>query len=180
MPRSGVHREMDNLSVRLSQNLDRWFPELVRALEHELFSGLRSLAGADAEDLAQETFVRAYQALGSYPANRVATMSLRPWIWTIALNLGRNHRRALNRRPRAVELEDYGRPDPEPVDAVAWETRLRKLSVPIRRAVMLRHVVGLDYDEIATALGRPLGTVKADVHRGLDRLRTMMEEEDER
>ncbi len=170
---------MDNLPSRLSEDLDRWFPELVRNLQHEIFSGLRSLAGADAEDLAQETFVRAYQALGSYPRARVAQMSLRPWIWTIALNLGRNHLRSRNRRPRAVELDDFGHTDPEPIDLAAWQGRFQTLSVPMRRAVVLRHVVGLEYNEIAIALGRPVGTVKADVHRGLERLRTMMEDEDE-
>lgn len=169
--------QMDNLALRLSQDLDRWFPDLVRALQHELYSGLRSLAGSDAEDLAQETFVRAYRALGSYPPARVAEMALRPWVWTIALNLGRNHLRTLSRRPRAVELEEHGQPDPEPVDWADWGKRLRRLSAPIRKAVVLRHVAGLDYDEISVVLARPVGTVKADVHRGLNRLRTMMEEE---
>lgn len=170
---------MDSLPARLSADLDRWFPDLVRALQNELYSGLRSLAGADAEDLAQETFIRAYRALSDYEPARVEKLALRPWIWTIALNVGRNHLRALNRRPRAIALEDVGRPDPEPIDTTAWEQRLARLSLPIRRAVVLRHVVGLDYDEISLALERPVGTVKADVHRGLERLRTMMEEEDE-
>jgi RNA polymerase sigma-70 factor (ECF subfamily) len=172
-------KEMEGLSIRLSEDLDRWFPDLVRALEHDLYSGLRSLAGSDAEDLAQETFVRAYQAMSEYPPSRIAAMALRPWIWTIALNLGRNHLRALSRRPRVVELEEIGRPDPEPVDSMAWERRLNRLALPIRRAVVLRHVVGLDYVEIAAALDRPIGTVKADVHRGLERLRKMMEDENE-
>jgi RNA polymerase sigma-70 factor (ECF subfamily) len=43
--------------------------------------------------------------------------------------------------------------------------------------VVLRHVVGLPYDDIAAALDRPVGTVKADVHRGLGRLRTIISEE---
>jgi DNA-directed RNA polymerase specialized sigma24 family protein len=43
--------------------------------------------------------------------------------------------------------------------------------------VVLRHVVGLSYEELAAALGRREGTLKADVHRGLERLRTIMEEE---
>jgi RNA polymerase sigma-70 factor (ECF subfamily) len=170
---------MDSLSVRLSQDLDKWFPDVVRELERDLFSGLRSLAGAEAEDLAQETFVRAYQALRGYPKQRIAAIALRPWIWTIALNLGRNHLRAKSRRPQAVELLDFGATDPEPIDVAAWWRRLNGLSVPIRRAVVLRHVVGLDYDEISLALDRPVGTVKADVHRGLDRLRKIMEQENE-
>jgi RNA polymerase sigma-70 factor (ECF subfamily) len=60
---------------------------------------------------------------------------------------------------------------------MAWETRLQKLSLPIRKAVVLRHVVGLDYPEISSVTGRPVGTVKADVHRGLQRLKTIMEDE---
>jgi len=148
-------------------------------MQDEVFSGLRSLAGADAEDLAQETFIRAYQALSTYPSQRVSELRVRGWIWTIALNLGRNHLRALGRRPRAVVLDDFGGPDPEPVDATAWHERLGHLSASMRKAVVLRHVVGLDYAEIATVLERPVGTVKADVHRGLNRLRTIMEAEED-
>jgi DNA-directed RNA polymerase specialized sigma24 family protein len=43
---------------------------------------------------------------------------------------------------------------------------------------VLRHVVGLDYEEIAAALDRPVGTVKSDVHRGIEQLRTIMKEEE--
>ena len=52
------------------------------------------------------------------------------------------------------------------VEAATWDHRLRLLSDPLRHAVVLRHVVGLTYAEIADALNRPVGTVKADVHRG--------------
>ncbi len=45
----------------------------------------------------------------------------------------------------------------------------------MRAAVVLHHVVGLPYDEVAAALGRPVGTVKADAHRGLARLRARLE-----
>lgn len=169
---------LTELRVQLAEDLDRAFPELVEGLQTELFSGLRSLAGNDAEDLAQETFIRAYRALADYEPDRVRNLSLRGWIWTIALNLGRNYLRDRSRRPMvALEVNDTGREDPEPPDWVAWEGRLQKLSIPIRRAVVLRHVVGLDYPEIASVMERPVGTVKADVHRGLQRLRTIMEDE---
>jgi DNA-directed RNA polymerase specialized sigma24 family protein len=58
-----------------------------------------------------------------------------------------------------------------------WDRRLATLSAPVRSAVVLRHVVGLPYAEVAVALGRPVGTVKADVHRGLQRLRLLIESE---
>ena len=170
---------MDDLRLRLAEDLDGAFPQLVEGLQSELFSGLRSLAGGDAEDLAQETFIRAYRALSEYDADRVRNLSLRGWIWTIALNLGRNHLRDRARRPTvAGELFDVGQHDPEPPDWMAWNARLQQLSLPIRKAVVLRHVVGLDYPEISSVMGRPVGTVKADVHRGLQRLRTIMEDEE--
>ncbi len=169
---------MDPLCRRLASNLDEAFPDLVRSMQADLFSGLRPLAGSEAEDLAQETFIRAYRALQGYPPEQIRTLKLRGWIWTIALNLGRNHARDRARRPWIpTEGVDPGVPDPDPPDLAAWERRLARLSLPMRRAVVLRHVVGMAYDEIALALDRPEGTVKADVHRGLERLRTIMETE---
>lgn len=170
---------MDDLCRRLATDLDAGFPDLVEHLSSDVYSGLRRLAGpSEAEDLTQETFIRAYRALAGYDPDRIRSLQLRGWIWTIALNLGRNHARDRARRPTPVELEDrLGMEDAEPPDSRAWDRRLSALSSPQRRAVVLRHVVGLDYDEIARATGRAVGTVKSDVHRGLERLRRLMEEE---
>lgn len=169
---------MDDLCNRLARDLDGTFPDLVVAVRDDLYAGLRPLHGPEAEDLAQETLIRAYRALASYDAERIRTLSLRGWMWTIALNLGRNRHRDRSRRPIPVELEDrHGVDDPEPVDRAAWETRLSRLPAAQRRAVVLRHVVDLSYAEIAEATGRPEGTVKADVSRGLTRLRSIMQEE---
>lgn len=170
---------MDDLCIRLASDLDAAFPELVTDLADDVYSGLRRMAGADAaEDLTQETFIRAYRALQGYEAGRIRDLRLRGWIWTIALNLGRNHARDRDRRPTPVMLEDrFGAPDPEPVDSAAWDRRLAGLAPAQRRAVVLRHVVGLEYAEIAAATGRAEATVRSDVHRGLDRLRRILEEE---
>lgn len=174
----GFSLPMDELASRLARDLDTAFPDLVRSLQDDLHAGLRRLHGADAEDLCQETFIRAYRALGSYPPERVEELRLRGWIWTIALNLGRNRVRDLQRRPRPVPLEDrFGVHDPEPPDVLAWDRRLACLPAARRTAVVLRHVVGLGYAEIAAATGRPEGTVKADVHRGIEQLRSIMEDE---
>ncbi|HUO46137.1 MAG TPA: RNA polymerase sigma factor [Acidimicrobiia bacterium] len=169
---------MENLCRRLATDLEGAFPDLVFELQDDIYSGLRSLAGNEAEDLTQETFIRAYRALQSYPPEQIQGLKVRGWIWTIALNLGRNHARDRARRPVPVgtEIEPVS-DDPELPDLDAWQRRLAKLSVPMRKAVVLRHVVGLGYDEISLALSRPPGTVKADVHRGLVRLRSIMEKE---
>ena len=169
---------MEHLCERLARDLDGSFDDLVDALGDDVYSGLRRMHGDDAADLTQETFIRAYRALGTYDEARIRALRLRGWIWTIALNLGRNHVRDRSRRPQPVELHDvHPTADPEPVDSALWQRRLESLPHAQRRAVVLRHVVGLSYPELSEALGRPEGTVKTDVSRGLARLKTLIEEE---
>jgi RNA polymerase sigma factor (sigma-70 family) len=176
--RRGVLSLMDGLCERLADDLDAAFPDLVRALQNDMYSGLRSLAGPEAEDLTQETFIRAYRALSEYEPGRIRELKLRGWIWTIALNLGRNHLRARSRRPILVDREiEIRSDDPDYVDLGAWHRRLQGLPPRTRRAVVLRHVVGLGYEEIAIATGQAVGTVKSDVHRGLEKLRHILEDE---
>lgn len=177
---------MSALARRLSRDLDAAFPDLVRSLQDPVFSGVLRLTHdrSEAEDVTQEAFVRAYRALERYPTAQIRSLALRPWLWTIALNLCRNRARSKSRRPAEVTLTDVDTPSSQSTedDAIAavdddWRRRLATLSAPVRAAVVLRHVVGLGYDEIAAALGRPAGTVKSDVHRGVARLRTLLIEE---
>ena len=171
---------MDDLTEALSADLGTAFPMVVEVMGRQLFWGLRRICGdhQEAEDLTQETFIRAYKALDGYDSGRIRELQLRPWLWTIAMNLGRNHLRDRSRRPTYVEMTtDVGREDPEPVDGAAWDRRLSSLSESQRTAVVLRHVVGMGIGEIAEVTGRPEGTVKADVSRGLSRLRRAMEGE---
>jgi len=170
---------MDELTSALAADLDKAFPTLVDELGPRLYWGLRRLCGdhQEAEDLTQETFIRAYKALGAFDRARFEELRLAPWVWTIALNLGRNHLRDRSRRPRFVEIQDQGKEDPELADHQAWDERFAALSRNQRTAVVLRHVVGLGIGEISETTGRPEGTVKADIHRGLGNLRDMMEKE---
>lgn len=170
---------MEELSHRLARDLDGTFPEVVGRMSGRLFSGLRRIAGSreEAEDLTQETFIRAYKALIGYPPARIEDIRLEAWLWTIALNLGRNHLRDRARRPTPSAEADPRANDPDPTDELAWDSRLGRLGIQQRRAVVLRHVVGLGTGEISEITGRPEGTVKADIHRALARLKTIMEEE---
>jgi RNA polymerase sigma-70 factor (ECF subfamily) len=141
----------------------------------------------DAEDLTQETFIRAYRALLGYPPERRESLRIRGWLASITLNLARN--RARTRRPGAADLTAI----PEPPDeraasperqaerresAQRWQSLLATLPAHHRAAVELRHVEGLSYPEIAEALDKPVGTVKSDVHRGVARLRRAYEAEE--
>ena len=171
------------MNERLATDLDAAFSDFVSTYQDGLFSGSYRMTGdrGDAEDVTQETFVRAYRALRGYDADRIASLELRPWLWTIALNLYRNRARARARRPE-TELDGYeahtGGPEDGAVDRQHLAGLLADLPTPQRAAVVLRHVVDLSYDEMAEALGRPAGTLKADVHRGLERLRSALSKEE--
>ena len=169
---------MRDLCEKLAHNVDDAFPDFVREVGDDVYSGLRRMHAEDAADLTQETFVKAYSALRTYEADRIRNLQIRGWIWTIALNLGRNHVRDRSRRPQPAALHDiHGVGDPDPVDDALWNSRFARLATHQRTSVVLRHVVGLSYAEIALAVGRAEGTVKADVSRGLVKLRSIIEEE---
>lgn len=178
------HRSMDDalrsdeaLAARLAANLDGSFEALVSAHAGRLFSIALRFGGdrSDAEEAAQDALVRAYQALAGYDEGRIREIRLRPWLATIVLNVCRN--RARVKRVRTVELAFE--PSAEPaVDSLArsdekatWALLLATLPPAQRAAVVLRHVDGLSYTQMAEALGRPEGTLKAQVHRGLAALR---------
>jgi len=177
------------LPRRLAADLDGAFPDLVRSYSGGIYSGALQLTRNPhtAEDVAQETFLRAYRALLDYPPRRRAELRLGGWLWTIALNVCRNRHRARGRRPPELPLtgaeftsDEEGPEDAAVADAElgTWRRRLGRLPEPQRTAVVLRHVVGLAYEEIADATGRPVGTVKADVHRGIRRLERILATEE--
>ena len=89
------------LPAALAADRDAAFPHLVRALIDGVYSGALRLTGsrADAEDVTQEAFLRAYRALGAYPPERIRELRLREWVWTIAANLCRNRARSRQRHP---------------------------------------------------------------------------------
>ncbi len=173
----------------LADDLDSAFPTFLRHHQDLVYGlGRRMTAtSADAEDLAQETFIRAYRALATYDHDRKASLRPRGWLATIATNLGRN--RARRRTTPTANLETVAEPaatdrdEPENVaerrdDARRWRARLDRVPARYRRAVELRHVHGLSYAELAEALDRPVGTVKSDVHRGVAALRRILESEE--
>lgn len=158
---------------------ERIFERLVLDHQDRVFALALALTGNrhDAEEVAQDTFLRAYRALESYEPERVRDLKQRAWLHRIAVNVVRNRVRGV--RPRLVELngsEPDARSGPEEdvvrraeVDALA--ARVACLPQRYREAVVLRHVQELSYAEAAEVLGRPVGTVKANVHRGLKMLR---------
>ena len=181
------------LTAALAKNVDAAFERVVLAHQDRLYSiALRVLGNAsDAEEAAQDALVRAYRALAGYEAARIRELQLRPWLATIVLNLCRSRRgrrAAAGRPPLSFDAAEPGTMDPPAREqggpeasavrrdaATAWAQLLLTLPPAYRSAVVLRHVDGLSYPEMAVALERPEGTVKAQVHRGLVMLRTAYE-----
>ncbi|MER6251784.1 RNA polymerase sigma factor [Streptomyces sp. NPDC001584] len=173
------------LTELLATDLDDGFTELVRTQAGTVRSVLLRLSGSarDADDLGQETFLRAYSALREYPPERRGQLQPRAWLLTIAANVWRNHVRTLSRRPgvadgievTAIEIPD-GSPGPEQraLDGARRARLVAALSgLPDhhRLPVVLRHIGELSYQEVAAILNCPVGTVKAQVSRGLATLR---------
>jgi RNA polymerase sigma-70 factor (ECF subfamily) len=180
------------LAHQLARDIDAAFPALVAAHSDRLYSiALRLLGdGRDAEEVAQDALVRAFRAMHDYPRERVAALRLRPWLASITVNLARNKRRRHDDRQPPSSLEpmlDAGFDPPtdaRSAPATAADRRetqrelgdaLLRLTPVVRSAIVLRHVDGLSVTEVAEVLGRPEGTVKAQVHRGLRELRVILE-----
>ena len=181
----------DELYIMLNGDLDSSFEQMVLAYQHRLYGFALRLSSnpQDAEEIAQDAFVRAYRALPGYSAEQRSTLAIRPWLYQIALNVYRNRvrRHTLRQIPLdpgddddrsspAYQIESDRRERPD-IAAEAGEDRrelaahLAALPEHLRVAVVLRHVEGMGYDEIATLLAQPVGTVKAHVHRGTQRVR---------
>lgn len=182
--------EGDDLALSLARRDPGAFEQLIAAYQDRLFNFVLRYLGAreDAEEVVQDAFVRAHRAVyRRMTTDRVATLALTPWLYRIALNVARNHTR--RRRIATVDLAQAEqsadrttavplslRADPpaeaERTDlAAALRRELLRLPERYRAAVVLRLVEGLSYDEVATALGQPVGTVKSSVHRGAKLMR---------
>jgi RNA polymerase sigma-70 factor, ECF subfamily len=134
-------------------------------------------AGADADDVVQESFVKAYRALGSFRDGA----AFRPWLLRIVANETRNLVRSRGRRARREELAVLPEEVLDPADHAASAERrgellaaVRALPEQYRLVVTCRYLLELDEQETATVLGWPRGTVKSRLHRALGRLRTQL------
>ncbi len=181
-----------DLPAALATDLNSSFEQLVLAYQHRLYAFALRLSGIpqDAEEIAQDAFMRAYRALTKYPPWRIRTLALRPWLHQIVLNVFRNRMR--NRQLPVVpldrgheegelELEDDKEAGPDmALERAELKASLATLVATLperyRAAVVLRHVQGLSYGEMAAVLKQPIGTIKANVHRGVRILREALDD----
>jgi RNA polymerase sigma-70 factor (ECF subfamily) len=179
--------ELDEVTLRRAQRGDQTAARaLVVRYQRPVFALLSRLLGpagrrALVEDLAQETFLRAFRALPTFRPGAEARLST--WLLTIATRLALDELR--RRRPPAAPLDQIPAPAPGAAADLAAERRqlgraieraVQALRPEYRAAFLLREVHELEYEEIARALGVDLGTVKSRLARARQALRQALAE----
>jgi RNA polymerase sigma-70 factor (ECF subfamily) len=193
-PRTALAAQTDQEIVLLARaGRESAYRELVRRYERPIFSLLfRMVRDRElAEDLAQETFVKALNAIDSYrPEYKFSS-----WIFKIANNAAIDHLRRRELDTLSLEGSPHAA-TPEAVAATALqigdrqenaldiveakelggmiEEAIGRLRPEYRSCILLRHVEGHSYEEIAEMLDLPLGTVKTYIHRARNELRRML------
>ena len=177
-----VGRPLEETEVveRAKRGDARAYEELVQTYQGLAFRTAYLVVGnaADAEDAAQEGFVKAYRALGRFRSGE----PFRPWLLKIVANEARNRRRSASRRDalavRAAGAESSGEAAPSPETAALDAERRRALLAAVetlpdeqRLVVTCRYFLDLSEEETAAVLDVPRGTVKSRTSRALDRLR---------
>ena len=161
------------------------YEEIVQRYQQMAFRTAYVITGSapDAEDAAQDAFVKAYRALATFREGAEP----RPWLLRIVANEARNRVRSSGRRHQVeLRLADHSRPggaapSPEAAAVAAEDSRrllelIKQLSEEDRLVIASRYLLELNGEETAAALGIPEGTVKSRLSRALSRLRARVEE----
>lgn len=171
-----------NLVPRARQGDQEAWILLVREHQEAIFHLAYLILGDpdDAEDIAQETFIRAYRSLDRFDERR----PLRPWLLRIAKNLSHNQRRSVGRYWAA--LIRFGRSEVDEKRDVTEEARtqreksrrlweaVKKLQRADQDVIYLRYFLELSVEETAAVLEVAQGTVKSRLHRSLERLEAVI------
>jgi RNA polymerase sigma-70 factor (ECF subfamily) len=186
--RRGDQKAFELLVVKYQRRIERLIGRMVR--DSDLV-----------QDLAQETFLRAYRALPQFRGES----AFYTWLYRIAVNTAKKALVELRREPVITEsallpagdADETFRPETEPIDtetpdaviasreiAAAVNAAIERLSEDLRQAVVLREIEGLSYEEIAEIMNCPIGTVRSRIFRAREaiaqRLRPLLDTRDGR
>lgn len=184
----------DEQLVEQAQQGDKGaFDLLVRKYQHKVVKLVsRYVSDADAADVSQESFIKAYRALHGFKGNS----AFYTWLYRISINTAKNYLVARSRRPASQDIdvadaeafghsERFSEQDTPEALLESEETRatvvaaIRALPDELRTAIMLRELDGLSYEDIAASMDCPVGTVRSRIFRARaaidERLRAMEE-----
>jgi RNA polymerase sigma factor (sigma-70 family) len=167
-----------SLVARVVRDDDRVaFELLVRRYQSPLRNFLRRLTRADvdrADDLAQETFMKLYTSIATYRGSA----KFSTWLYRIAYNTFLNDQRRVS--PDTAFDESFHAPVADTADAAGDQTdverALRELGDRERAVFDLHYRKGMTHHEVANVLEVPLGTVKSDLTRGREKLKSILED----
>jgi len=185
-PTRPIEHPEDAVLVRKAQQGDMdAFESLVRRYQHRVYALCRRLTGAhqSADDLAQETFIKAYYALGRFDVQ----WPLYPWLRRIAVNAGLNYLKARGReRPleegslgaRRAPAAARGDDPEERLERAEFRARLdwavESLPADQKSVFVLRFHESMSYEEISRTLDLPLGTVMSRLNRARQKLKELL------
>jgi RNA polymerase sigma-70 factor, ECF subfamily len=162
------------------------YAKIIDAYKAPVFNLAFRMTGSypDADDLTQETFIRAYQKLHQFDREK----KFFTWLYTIGINLIRNHlrKKARNDFPHAADCIIPEVPlqggDGREGDLLSedrmkkLEENMRKLPIDMREAIILRYQQDLTFEEISDITGDSISAVKMRVYRGLEKLKQLLDE----
>lgn len=181
----------DQLLVERVQRGDKAaFDTLVRKYQHKIVKLVSRYVSepAEAQDIAQESFIKAYRALPRFRGES----AFYTWLYRIAINTAKNHLVAEGRRPvdQQVDLQDPDQYDmnarlrdvatPESMlltDEIqaTVEGAIQELPEELRTAIVLRELEGMSYEEIAAAMDCPVGTVRSRIFRAREAISSRLQ-----
>ncbi len=150
--------------------LSQYRARVIRLAAHVLRSD------SDAEDAAQEAFVRAFQRLPSFRGTTSGGQGrFSAWLFTLTVRLCLDRRRSsrFTREVSADAAPDAVSADASPDTRLLIDALLDQLSPPMRAALVLREIEGFEYDEISEMLQIPVGTVRSRLHAARARFRSL-------
>ena len=184
----------NELVARVQQGDKSAFDLLVLKYQHRIVKLVSRYVRepADALDITQEAFIKAYRALPKFRGDS----AFYTWLYRIAINTAKNHLVSLSRRPTEVDLENENGEQIEleemqktietperllltnEIKDTVFDT-IERLPDDLRTAITLREVEGMSYDEIAEAMDCPIGTVRSRIFRAREaidvRLKPLLE-----
>lgn len=177
-----TEREKDHSLVQRVQRGDKVAFEMLFTKYQRRVSRLVSRfvrSDAEVEDIVQESFIKAYRALGSFRGDS----AFYTWLYRIAVNTAKNHLVAASKRPISLTqfeknddddfeedhfMSDAATPESELITKQIAETvnkTMNELPADLREAIMLREIEGMSYEDIADSMGCPIGTVRSRIFR---------------